>query len=170
MPTTPELSETTMLVGRAIVCDQAGRILLGQRQSAPMTRNDPDHWEHFGGRTEASKGDVTTVDTAIRELQEESGFLAVPDRRYAYPSLLVDRPLRPMLGEPAPVGTYRAIGHRLTIIGGVQLEELPEHQAIGWFWLEQAKQLLLTEPTRNSLGELAADSRAHATQLIASAR
>ena len=115
---------------------QAGRILLGQR--SPTRVFYPGVWDMFGGHVEPGEDPSRTL---VRELEEELGItpvewsfletlrVPVPDQRDEEPDEM--------------------IAHlcRVTAWSGTPANRQPEeHDIIGWFSLEEALQLDLSDP------------------------
>jgi len=157
---------TNITVGRGLVIhpddvpaspfdfDLDTRILLGQRLPYPLSHNNPNAWEHLGGKIEPEppKADKTTYDAARRETDEEGG---VPTERLPAPFVsgltLVERPLEDRGYGPSR-GKYRVDIYPLRALG-YSLTPFPtEHQALGWFPIQTAiKELRLSRETQLSL-------------------
>lgn len=116
---------------------RSGRILLGRRSA--MRAFYPDVWDVFGGHVEAGEQHPETL---IRELQEELGI--TPTRWTFLETLTQSLPTN--ADEPSGL----LIVHLYLVpawSGTPTNRQLEEHSEIGWFSLDQAKQLHLADPT-----------------------
>jgi len=108
---------------------QSNMILLGQR--SPTRAFYPNVWDLFGGHMEPGEGQPETL---VRELREELGIT----------------PLQWKYLETIHEASHQLTAHLylVTAWAGVPNNRQPEeHSVIGWFSLEQIKQIQLADPS-----------------------
>ena len=122
---------------------ESGKILLGQRSAERLFY--PDVWDMFGGHVEPGEGQEQTL---VRELEEELG---ITPRQYTFLETMT-------LDLPAPADEPAAllIVHLYLVSAwtGTPVNRQPEeHSTIGWFSVEEAKQLPLADAMYPALFE-----------------
>jgi len=117
------------------------RILLGQRSASRAFY--PGVWDVFGGHVEPGEGHEGTL---VRELREELGITATAWR-------VLESMTIPPSSTPDDASDVLIV-HLFLVTdwdGTPENRQLEEHSAIGWFSLEEAVQLPLTDPSYPTL-------------------
>ena len=115
---------------------QGQKILLGQRSAE--RKYIPNVWDVFGGHLEPGEEHHQTL---VRELEEELG---ITPTKWKYLETLT-LSYSGTVNEPSEEWTTHL--YLVTAWTGIPTNLQPdEHSAIGWFSLEQAKQLSLADP------------------------
>ena len=115
---------------------QREKILLGKR--SPKRKYIPNVWDVFGGHVEPGEGHAQTL---VRELEEELGIKPTEWRYLETLTLSYSG----TVNEPSE----EWITHLYLVtewIGTPSNRQPDEHSTIGWFSLEEAKQLSLADP------------------------
>lgn len=134
-----EARETVVEVYRCILTNEYGELLLIQR--ARTDRWEPGSWEVPGGKREPGQ---TAEEALVEEIRQETGLVVKPHGR-------------PVCSEATRYteGPRKGQAYQTTFllgksVGG-QLKLSHEHSKCGWFRIEGALALPLTEQTRKAL-------------------
>ena len=128
----------------AVVLDDSGRVLLGRR-------SDTGTWDLPGGIVDPAE---QPADAAIREVFEETGVVAVPERLLA---VTVSRPFSYPNGDEVQ---YLDLVFRCRPIGGEARVNDSESTEVGWHALDSLPEV--SERTHNFLAQAMADNAATA--------
>lgn len=102
----------------AVVLDDRGRVLLGRRA-------DNGAWAVIGGIVEPGE---QPADCAVREVEEETGVLCVPER-----VLLVETLRKPVVYANGDVCQYMDVAFVCRAVGGEARVNDDESTEVGWF-------------------------------------
>jgi len=128
----------------AVVLDDRGRVLLGRRA-------DTGTWALPGGVVDPAE---QPADAAIREVFEETGVVAVPERLIA---VTVSRPFSYPNGDEVQ---YLDLAFRCRAIGGEARVNDAESTEVGWHDLDSLPEV--SQRTHNFLAHATADNAAAA--------